>query len=86
MTYKERRANELNELLNAKPRIQDDDTPDPDDIMAKVVAWDFERLLKSFVQNREDMAKALEVRDIWFDHDDVVVQESPTYGTIRRSA
>ncbi len=79
-----KKADYYNELLNAQPRIQECETPDSDDIAGTIVAWDFERSLKSFVQNRKEMTRVLAVHSIWLENGEVLVQEFPTFGTIRR--
>ncbi len=84
MTGKERRTQELNELLNARPAIRDCDAVDPDDIMARVVAWDYERLLRWFCGQYDEIVATLDAQSIRAKDGEVVVRERSEFGTVRR--
>ncbi len=87
MSYKERQEKLRQEYLEAergKLGITDTDEIDPDDIMAHVVNWDYQNKLANFVQNRSEIAAALNCTSIWIEDGEVIYNEIPSYGTIRR--
>ncbi len=84
MSRKERIVKDYAESLLANPSIQECDSPDPDDIMGNVVAWDYDNRLAFIQRNRSDIIQALGVMDLRIIDGEPRVKEYPTFGTIRR--